>query len=126
MRRPGLTVVPAIALLVTGCLGASSVSQTTAVHLPVTRGVIVTVGGPAPGLPAPVRGATFKLLGGDRTVLVRANDRGQFSFVAAPGRYKVVMTAHAPMVNGRFMQPRPSSITVSAEPKLVRLVFQLP
>jgi hypothetical protein len=125
MRTPAVIIVPAAALLVTGCLGASSTSQTTAVSFLPTRGVIVTVGGPAPGLPAPVPGAIFKLIGGHRTMLVRADGRGRFSFATAPGHYRVVITGHAPTVDGRFIQPLRTSITVGADPKPIRLVISI-
>jgi len=58
-------------------------------------------------------------------VLVGADDHGRFSFVAAPGHYKVVMTGHAPMADGRFIQPQPSAITIGAKRKLTRLVISI-
>ncbi len=125
MRRRAITMFPAVALLATGCFGGSSTTTATTGRPPTpTRGVIVTVGGPAPGLPAPVDRATFKLVSATRTIQVRTDAHGRFTFNAEPGTYRVVITGHAPAADGRFIQPIPDSVTVGRR-KPIRLVISI-
>jgi hypothetical protein len=74
--------------------------------------VIVTVGGPAPGAPAPIPGVELRLVGACGSVNVRADSRGRFTADLVPGSYQVTITGHGPTADGQPMQPRPDAIVV--------------
>jgi len=54
------------------------------------------VGGPAPGLPRPLRHATVDVLAGDRLVSTMTSDeRGRFRLTLPPGRYRFALKGGA-------------------------------
>ena len=108
---PVTAAVLACSAIATGCLGASR----TAATVPTT-GVVVTVGGPAPGAPAPIPGVELRLVGAGGSVNVRADRRGRFTADLAPGTYRVMITGHGPTANGQPMQPTPDTIRVPYAP----------
>jgi hypothetical protein len=75
-----------------GCLGGGSRADIATVS---TAGVIVTVGGPASGAPAPIPGVELRLVGAGGSVSVRADRGGRFNADLAPGIYQVTITGHA-------------------------------
>jgi len=118
---PVTAAVLACSAIATGCLGASR----TAATVPTT-GVVVTVGGPAPGAPAPIPGVELRLVGAGASVNVRADRRGRFTANLAPGRYRVTITSHGPTSDGLPMQPQPNVIVVRrATRHPVRLVVSI-
>ena len=107
--RPVTAAVLAASAIATGCLGGAP--HADLVTAPTT-GVIVTVGGPAPGAPAPIPGVELRLVGAGGSVNVRADRRGRFTADLAPGTYRVAITDHGPTANGLPMQPTPHKIVV--------------
>ena len=65
--RPVAAAVLAALAMATGCLGGAPHADVATVP---TTGVIVTVGGPAPGAPAPVPGVMLRLAGAGGSVHV--------------------------------------------------------
>jgi len=111
--RPVTAAVLVASAIATGCLGGGPHADVATVH---TTGVIVTVGGPAPGAPAPIPGVELRLVGAGGSVNVRANRRGRFTAVLAPGTYQVTITGHGPTASGQPMQPTPDTIRVPHAP----------
>lgn len=110
----------------TGCsIDGASVGSSQA-GLVQAHGEIVMVGGPAPGAPRPISGARIRFVGPGGSVTTQADDRGQFSFSAKPGRYTVHLIGHAPKVNGAFFTTRPAAIVVQSGEKPVKLAVDLP
>jgi hypothetical protein len=120
IRLAGISAI--VALLATGCFGSSH-DAGSPVH---TTGRIVTVGGPPPGSPEPISGAKFRLVGSNQSVNVRADDDGRFAVDLAPGRYRVIVTGHAPQADGGWLPTTPSAVAVtSATMKPLRLVVSI-
>jgi hypothetical protein len=107
--HPVTVALLAASAMATGCLGGGSHPDVATVP---TTGVIVTVGGPAPGAPAPIPGVELRLVGADGSVNVRADRRGRFTADLAPGTYRVTITGHGPTADGALMQPTPDVIVV--------------
>ena len=87
--RPVAAAVLAVSALATGCLGGAPHADVATVP---TTGVIVTVGGPAPGAPAPIPGVELRLVGAGGSVNVRADRRGRLTdaiVVPHPGDHPV-------------------------------------
>ena len=123
IRPVAATAVLAALAVATGCLGGAPHADVATVP---TTGVIVTVGGPAPGAPAPIPGVELRLVGAGGSIHVRADRRGRFTADLAPGRYRVTITGHGPMSDGRLMQPMPDAIVVEhAGAQPVRLVVSI-
>jgi hypothetical protein len=121
--HPVAAAVLAASALATGCLGGAPHADVATVP---TTGVIVTVGGPAPGAPAPIPGVELRLVGAGGSVHVRADRRGRFTADLVPGRYRVTITGHGPTSDGLLMQPRPDEIVVpQAGGHPVRLVVSI-
>jgi hypothetical protein len=121
--HPIAAAVLAASALATGCLGGAPHADVATVP---TTGVIVTVGGPAPGAPAPIPGVELRLVGAGGSVNVRADRRGRFTADLVPGRYRVTITGHGPTSDGLLMQPRPDEIVVpQAGGHPVRLVVSI-
>ena len=121
--RPVSAAVLVASAIATGCLGGGSHPEVATVP---TTGVVVTVGGPAPGAPAPIPGVELRLVGAGGSVNVRADRRGRFTADLAPGRYRVTITGHGPTANGVPMQPTPDAIVVPhARGGPVRLVVSI-
>ena len=91
--HPVTAAVLAASAIATGCLGGGSHADVATVP---TTGVVVTVGGPAPGAPAPIPGVELRLVGAGGSVNVRADRRGRFTADLAPGTYRVTITGHGP------------------------------
>ena len=104
---------PTATATISGCLGGGSHPDVATVP---TTGVVVTVGGPAPGAPAPIPGVELRLVGAGGSVNVRADHRGRFTAALAPGTYRVAITGHGPTANGQPMQPTPDTIRVPRAP----------
>jgi len=122
MRRIHRMAILAAALLATGCFGSSHQAEST-VH---TTGTIVTVGGPAPGSPKPIPGAEFRLVGPNSSANVRADNDGRFAVDLPPGKYRVVVTGHAPQADGGWLPTIPSALTVTSKTaKPLRLVVSI-
>jgi hypothetical protein len=119
MRARPTAISVVVALLATGCFGSSH-GAGSRVH---TTGRILTVGGPAPGSPEPISGARFRLVGSHESVNVRADGDGRFAVDLAPGRYRVLITGHAPRADGGWLATTPSAVTVTSgtlqQPRLV-------
>jgi hypothetical protein len=107
IARPVTAAVLAVSALA-GCSGSPHADVATV----PTTGVIVAVGGPAPGAPAPIPGVELRLVGAEDSVNVRADRLGRFTAALAPGRYRVTITGHGPTADGLPMQPRPDAIVV--------------
>lgn len=123
IRPVAAAVLAALAMAATGCLGGAPHADVATVP---TTGVIVTVGGPAPGAPAPIPGVELRLVGAGGSVNVRADRRGRFTADLAPGPYRVTITGHGPTADGVLMQPRPDAIVVGrAGGHPVRLVVSV-
>jgi hypothetical protein len=121
--RPATVPLLAASAIATGCLGGTPHADVATVP---TTGVIVTVGGPAPGAPAPIPGVELRLVGAGGSVNVRADRRGRFTADLAPGTYRVTITGHGPTANGAPMQPTPDEIVVPrAGGHPVRLVVSI-
>jgi hypothetical protein len=119
---PVTAAVLAGSAIATGCLGGASHADSTV----PTTGVVVTVGGPAPGAPAPIPGVELRLVGAGGSVNVRADRRGRFTADLSPGRYRVTITGHGPTSDGLPMQPQPNAIVVRrASRHRVRLVVSI-
>ena len=109
--------------MATGCLSGTPQADVATV---TTTGVIVTVGGPAPGDAAPIPGVELRMVGAGRSVNVRADRRGRFAADLAPGTYRVAITGHEPTADGAPMQPTPDVIVVPrAGGHTVRLVVSI-
>jgi len=123
MRRIHLMAILAVAaLLASGCYGSSHQAASTV----RTTGTIVTIGGPAPGSPKPIPGAEFRLVGPNCSVNVRADKDGRFAVDLPPGRYRVIVTGHAPQADGGWLPTIPSALTVtSGRTKPLRLVVSI-
>ena len=106
---PVTAAVLAVSAIGISCLGGAPHADVATV---LTTGVIVTVGGPAPGAPAPIPGVELRLAGAGGSVNVRADRRGRFTADLAPGTYKVTITGHGPTADGLPMQPTPHRIVV--------------
>ncbi len=89
--HPVTAAVLVASAMATGCLGGTPHADVATVP---TTGVIVTVGGPAPGAPAPSPGVELRLVGAGGSVNVRADRRGRFTAYLAPGTYRVTITGH--------------------------------
>ena len=111
--RPVAAAVLVASAIATGCLGGGSHPDVATVP---TTGVIVTVGGPAPGAPAPIPGVELRLVGAGGSVNVRTDGRGRFTADLVPGTYRVAITGHGPTANGQPMQPTPDTIRVPHAP----------
>ena len=110
---PVTVAVLVASAIASGCLGGGSHPDVATVP---TTGVVVTVGGPAPGAPAPIPGVELRLVGAGGSVNVRADRRGRFTADLAPGTYRVAITGHGPTANGQPMQPTPDTIRVPHAP----------
>ena len=110
---PVTAAVLVASAIASGCLGGGSHPDVATVP---TTGVVVTVGGPAPGAPAPIPGVELRLVGAGGSVNVRADRRGRFTADLAPGTYRVTITGHGPTANGQPMQPTPDTIRVPRAP----------
>ncbi|HVI16734.1 MAG TPA: hypothetical protein VM712_00050, partial [Gaiellales bacterium] len=120
---PVTAAVLAASAIAGGCLGGVSHDDVATVP---TTGVVVTVGGPAPGAPAPIPGVELRLVGAGGSVNLRADQRGRFTVDLAPGTYRVTITGHGPTANGLPMQPTPTAIVVPhARGERVRLVVPI-
>ena len=111
--HPVTAAVLVASAIASGCLGGGSHPDVATVP---TTGVVVTVGGPAPGAPAPIPGVELRLVGAGGSVNVRADHRGRFTADLAPGTYRVTITGHGPTANGQPMQPTPDTIRVPRAP----------
>lgn len=124
-RDLALTAVVVLALAA-GCAGQSSPltgsAGATRVH---TVGSIVTVGGQAPGSPRPIAGAELQLVGEGTSAAIHADSAGRFSVDLPPGRYRVVITGHAPSWDGGWLPAMPSAVTIRAHAPPVRLVVSI-
>jgi hypothetical protein len=74
------------ALVVAGCGGGSG---PTSAQLVRTHGVLVRVGGLAPGEPVAMPGVRLHFQGSAGSTDVRTDGKGRFSFAVAAGRYLV-------------------------------------
>lgn len=110
-----------LALAASACAGGAS---TTASGLVRTRGVIVRVGGPPPGSPRPIA-AEFRVTGPGGSATGRADRHGRFTFLLAPGTYRITITGHGPESDGRPMQPVPDVIHVRPSGPRLRLVVSI-
>jgi hypothetical protein len=90
--RPVAAAVLAALAMATGCLGGAPNADVATVP---TTGVIVTVGGPAPGAPAPAPGVKLRLAGAGGSVHVRAD-------AAAAGRDRRPARGRPPGAAGRL------------------------
>ena len=119
-RHACLAIMLPILLTASACLGGAH--QAT-VHL---SGNIVTVGGPPPGAPRPIAGARFRLVGNGRSLSLRADAHGRFATDVAPGRYRVVITGHAPRSDRGWLPATPAIWTIrpGSAPRL-RLVVSI-
>lgn len=117
---PVLTPV-LLAVAVSACAGGVSPTTSSLVR---TRGVIVTVGGPAPGSPRPIA-AEFRVAGAGGSATVRADRHGRFVFLLPPGTYRITITGHAPESDGRPMQLLPNEIHVRPSGSRIRLVVSI-
>ena len=116
LTRTAPILIAALALLGSGCLGGSGAAETVQ-----ARGQVATVGGPAPGAPAPVPNAALLLTGDDHSYATQADANGRFQVDAVPGRYHVTITGNGPTANGDLMQPIPGVVTITTPPKPVRI-----
>jgi hypothetical protein len=110
-----------LAVAVSACAGG--VSPTTS-GLVRTRGVIVTVGGPAPGSPRPIA-AEFRVAGAGGSTTGRADRHGRFTLLLHPGTYRITITGHGPESDGRPMQPVPNVIHVGRSGARIHLVVAI-
>jgi hypothetical protein len=90
--HPVTVALLAASAMATGCLGGGSHPDVATVP---TTGVIVTVGGPAPGAPAPAPGVKLRLAGAGGSVHVRAD-------AAAAGRDRRPARGRPPGAAGRL------------------------
>jgi hypothetical protein len=75
------------AFLVSACGGGASTA--TSAGLVRTHGVLVRVGGPAPGRPVAMAGVRLHFRGSTGSTDARTDHQGRFSFAVAAGRYSV-------------------------------------
>lgn len=130
-RRSGMRRAVMIMVVLTWVLAGCSVdgeraASSQAGGLVQARGEIVMVGGPAPGAPRPISDARIRFVGPGGSVTTQADDHGQFTFNATPGRYTVHLIGHAPMVNGAFFTTDPATIVVKPGGQPLRLAVDLP
>jgi hypothetical protein len=95
MRRATAAIFTMITLAATAAACSSSPSVPTG----TVSGMLIRVGGPAPGAPVPLPGqvtATPVASGSAHTSKVGAD--GQFEITLAPGAYR--FTGHSPMIQG--------------------------
>jgi hypothetical protein len=116
-----VSVLVLLALAVSACAGGAS---TTARGLVRTRGVIVTVGGPAPGSPQPIA-AAFRVTGPGGSATGRADRHGRFALLLQPGTYRITITGDGPESDGRPIQPVPNVIHVGASGARIRLAVSI-
>ena len=121
MRWYRVSALVLLALAVSACAGGSSPTTSGLVR---TRGVIVTVGGPAPGSPRPIA-AEFRVAGPGGSATVRADRHGRFALLLEPGTYRITITGHGPESDGRPMQPVPNVIHVGPSGSRIRLVVSI-
>ena len=114
-----------LAGVLSGCSFDPTVSKEPFPRATHVRGMIVTVGGPAPGAPKPISGARIRFLGSGESAVVVASKDGRFAFDMPPGRYRVEITGHAPMADGTFLAPIPNSVVVRRGGKPLRLVVSI-
>ncbi|HEY3764562.1 MAG TPA: hypothetical protein VGL44_05350 [Gaiellales bacterium] len=98
-----------VALLVAGCGGGSSATTGQLVR---THGLLVRVGGPAPGAPVALHGVDVHFQGSGGAADVRTDRHGRFAFDVAPGRYRVTITTGGPQADGQSIHPVPQVIHV--------------
>jgi hypothetical protein len=115
--RPVAAAVLVASAIATGCLGGGSHPDVATVP---TTGVIVTVGGPAPGAPAPIPGVELRLVGAGGSVNVRTDGRGRFTADVVAGRYLVAVAGNGPTANGQPMQPTPDTIREPHAHRVIR------
>jgi hypothetical protein len=116
-RATALVVV----LLASGCAGWSSSTTARPVH---THGVLVRVGGPAPGAPVALSGVRLHFAGKGGSADVRTDHHGGFSVDLAPGTYRVTVTSGGPQSGNHSIQPFPKIIQVPHSGRL-RLVVSI-
>jgi hypothetical protein len=112
-----------LASLVSACAGGAASS--TAGDFVRTNGVIVTIGGPAPGSGRPIAGARFEVKGSGESAGVHADTHGRFAFDLVPGTYRITITGHAPMSGNAFIQPRHGTIVVRPGGRPIRIVVDI-
>jgi hypothetical protein len=110
-----------VVLLASGCVGWSSSTTGQPVH---THGVLVRVGGPAPGAPVALPGVRLHFQGKGGSADVRAGRHGEFSLDLAPGTYTVTITRGGPQANGVSIQPVPHIVHIPHAGRL-RLVVNI-
>jgi hypothetical protein len=101
MRRASTATVAAVAILA-GCGGPSAHQGGTATRQSVT-GMLVRVGGPAPGSPVPLPGTVAASSAAGHEFTAVAGRNGHFQLSLPAGTYR--LTGHSPQVwaNGREM-----------------------
>ena len=77
-----------VAAVVPACGGGSSTTAPASVR---THGVLVRVGGPAPGSPVAMAGVEIRFRGATESAGVRTDRRGRFAFDVVPGAYTVAV-----------------------------------
>jgi hypothetical protein len=121
VRRLTLALV---CLVQVGCAGTAHHAAEAKV-----RGTIVTAGGPAPGAPRPVPGASFRLVpvnAAGSAIPGHTDAHGRFAVAAPPGTYRVVMLAHTPMSDGTPIQPVHRMVrAVGGRTTIVRLAISI-
>lgn len=92
------------------------------------RGTLATSGGPV-GAVQRIPGASLRLVpvsDSGTAASAKTDGDGRFFLTAEPGRYRVVITGHAPMVDGRFIPPIPRTFVVVAGKRMrVRLLVPI-
>jgi hypothetical protein len=116
-----LLALALLAAVLPACAGGSSTAASGVVR---TRGVIVRVGGPAPGSPRPIA-AAFRVAGANGSASGRADRHGRFTLLLKPGTYRVTLTGDGPESDGRPMQPVPNMIHVRPSGGRIRLVVSI-
>jgi hypothetical protein len=120
MERFRATALLAV-LLASGCAGWSSSSAGQLVR---TDGVLVRVGGPAPGAPVALPGVRLHFEGNGGFADVRTGQGGRFAVDLAPGTYRVSITGGGPEANGRPLAPAPHVVHIPHAGRL-RLVVSI-
>jgi hypothetical protein len=110
-----------LALVVSACAGGSTPTTSGLVRI---HGVVVRVGGPAPGSPRPIA-AVLRVAGAGGTATVRADRHGRFAFLLKPGTYRITITGNGPESDGLPMQPVPDVIHVRPSGPRIRLVVSI-
>jgi hypothetical protein len=97
MRRVCCVIVAAVASvsIVTGCSGQSGSQQTV-------TGLLVRVGGPAPGSPVPLPGTVVARNAAGEQFTTTTSKDGRFQLSLPPGTYR--LTGHSPQVMGDGQQ----------------------